>query len=90
MRSGWSSSGSIHWARRPRSTRGRTLADLGALWPVGVLWVGLLVVIATPIIRVAAAAVSFARGGEWRMVLIALAILVVIATGVLTALASEV
>lgn len=60
------------------------------LGPAGILWLGLIVVILTPIVRVAAAAFSFARGREWRMVLIAIAILIVIGTGVVTALITEV
>ena len=61
-----------------------------ALEPVGLLWLGLIVVIATPIVRVIAAAVAYARGGERRMLGISIAILAVIAIGIVTALASEV
>ena len=61
-----------------------------SLSPEGILWVGLALVIATPIVRVILAAIAFARGAEWRMVAISIAILVVIATGIVTALATEV
>jgi uncharacterized membrane protein len=61
-----------------------------ALDAAGLLWLGLVVVIATPIVRVVAAAIAYARGGERRMVGISIAILAIIAVGVATALASEV
>ncbi len=60
------------------------------LQPEGIIWVGLAVVIATPILRVILAAIAYARGAEWRMVAISVAILIVIAIGVATALATEV
>jgi uncharacterized membrane protein len=60
------------------------------LQPQGIIWIGLAVVIATPILRVILAAIAFARGAEWRMVAISVAILIVIAIGVATALATEV
>lgn len=64
-------------------------ADLAAGIPVGFLWLGLIVVIATPIVRVAVAAVGFAGEGQWRLVGVGVGILVVIAVGILTSLASE-
>jgi uncharacterized membrane protein len=57
-------------------------AGLWALQPVAFLWLGLIIVIATPVVRVAAALVAFARTGHPRMVLISAGILVVIAAGV--------
>ena len=51
------------------------------------LWLGLLAVIATPLSRVVAAAVAFARAGDGRMVGVAVAILAVIAVSIVTALA---
>jgi uncharacterized membrane protein len=60
-------------------------SDLASLQPAGFLWLGLLAVIATPITRVVAAAVAFARAGEPRMVLVAVAILAVIAISITTA-----
>ena len=65
------------------------IAVIGGLRPEGVLWLGLMAVIATPIIRVLAAAFAYARGAEWRMVAISIAILAVIATGVVTTLITE-
>ena len=62
--------------------------DLVSLQPAGFLWLGLIVVIATPISRVAAAAVSFAIADDWRMVGVAMAILLVIALSIATALAT--
>jgi uncharacterized membrane protein len=60
-------------------------SDLAALDPAGFLWLGLLAVIAAPISRVALAAFAYARAGDWQMVGIAMAILVVVAIGVATA-----
>lgn len=64
--------------------------DILAFAPEGFLWLGLLVVIATPILRVIAAGLVYARGREWRMLAISIAILIVIATAIVTALATEV
>jgi uncharacterized membrane protein len=58
------------------------LAQIRAADPVGFLWLGLIVVIATPIARVTASLVGYARDGERAMVLVSIAILVVIATSV--------
>lgn len=55
------------------------------LEPVGFLWAGLLTVMATPIVRVALAAVAFAWAGDRQMVLVALGILVVVLAGVMVA-----
>lgn len=61
--------------------------DLLALRPEGFLWAGLLVVIATPIVRVVGELVGFAWLGDRPMVLVAGAILVVVAASVVLALA---
>jgi uncharacterized membrane protein len=58
------------------------LAELTSISPVGFLWLGLVIVIATPIVRVIGAAISFGLAGQWTMVAIAVAILVVIVAGV--------
>lgn len=67
------------------------LATLGvqllALDPAGFLWLGLLAVIAAPIGRVIVASIAYARGADWLMVGISVAILAVIAIGVGSALA---
>lgn len=57
--------------------------------PVGFLWLGLIVVISTPIARVAASLIGFVRDGERAMVFVSIAILVVIATSVVLALGLE-
>jgi uncharacterized membrane protein len=56
--------------------------DLVALRPAGFLWLGLLVIIATPLVRVTAALAAFLRAGDRRMALISAGILAVIALGV--------
>ena len=70
--------------------------DLSAIWtdllagiPVGFLWLGLIVVIATPIVRVAVSSVGFAREGQWRMVGVGVGILLVIAVGIVSSIALE-
>lgn len=65
------------------------IAAFGGLRPEGVLWLGLMAVIATPIIRVLAAVLAYARISEWRMVAISIAILAVIAAGVVIAVLTE-
>jgi uncharacterized membrane protein len=72
----------------PRLDPAALVTDLVTLTPAGFLWLGLLAVIATPISRVIAAAVGFARTGDRGMVGVAVAILVVIAVGIATALAA--
>jgi len=56
--------------------------ELLALRPIGFLWAGLLVVIATPPARVAAALFGYARSGQHTMAAISAAILVVIGAAV--------
>ena len=60
-------------------------SDILALRPTGFLWLGLIVVVATPSARVLAALVGYARNGERRMVIVATAILIVIAVSVVLA-----
>ena len=73
----------------PRMDLAGLLEALRSWRPEGLIWLGILAVMATPILRVIAAALTFARGGEWRMVGIAVAVLVVIAVGVVTALVTS-
>jgi len=73
----------------PTSDPGAIVAAVVALRPEGILWLGLTVVIATPILRVFAAALAYTRLAEWRMLAISIAILVVIAVGVATSLLTE-
>ena len=56
-----------------------------SLEPAAVLLVGIGLVIATPIVRVIAAAVTYARSGEVRMLGVSLGILLVILIGVVSA-----
>jgi uncharacterized membrane protein len=72
----------------PRFDLGTVGADLGALRPAGLLWLGILGLIATPAARVAAALVGYARNGERAMVVVAALILVVIAIGVAAGVAA--
>lgn len=58
------------------------VADLIALRPEGFLWAGIVVVLATPILRVVGEALGFARGGERWLAAVATAILLVIAASV--------
>jgi uncharacterized membrane protein len=60
-------------------------ADILALQPTGFLWLGLIVVIATPSARVAASLVGYLRAGETRMAIVSVAILVVIALSIVLA-----
>lgn len=71
----------------PRLDLGRLGKQLISLDPAGYLWLGLLAVIAAPIGRVIVAGVAYARQADWLMVGISLAILLVIAIGVGSALA---
>lgn len=64
---------------------GRLVADLAALRPEGFLWLGLVAVIATPSIRVAAALIGYATAGERRMAGVAVGILAVIGASVILA-----
>jgi uncharacterized membrane protein len=66
---------------------GTLAGDLAAVRPEGALWLGLLVLIATPSARVAASLVGYRRAGEQGMVAVSAAILVVVAVGVLIGLA---
>lgn len=54
-----------------------------SLDPLAFLWTGLIVAIATPVLRVVASLIGFERTGQRRMVLISIAILVVLAVSVL-------
>ena len=63
--------------------------QISALNPLGFLWLGLIVTIATPLARVVASLVGYLAGGERRMALISVAILVVIAVGVAVGVAAE-
>ncbi len=53
-------------------------AGLSTFEPASFLWIGLVAVIVTPVTRVVAAAIGFARTGEWFLVAAALGILATI------------
>ena len=63
-------------------------ADLLALRPASFLWLGLLVTISTPWLRVLTATIGFARAGERRMVLLGIAVLVVLVLAVVAGVAA--
>jgi uncharacterized membrane protein len=65
-------------------------ADIAALQPAGFLWLGLLAVLVAPIARVVVAGIGYGLDREWVMVLVAIAILAVIAVGVVSATLTEV
>ena len=58
--------------------------DILAARPSGFLWLGILGICATPALRVVGAMVGFWRRGERNMVVVAIAILAVVAAGVVT------
>ena len=62
------------------------IVDLFALKPEAVLWLGVLVLLATPSLRVVGALIGFWRNGERRMVIVAVLILVVVGIGVVAGL----
>lgn len=66
----------------PRLDPGALVADLAGMVPAAFLWLGLLAVIATPVSRVAAAAVASARTGDRALLLVSLGILAVLAVAV--------
>jgi uncharacterized membrane protein len=68
----------------PPLSVGTLVADIAAGRPEGFLWLGILGICATPLLRVAAALVGFSRRGERNMVVVAVLILVVVAAGVVT------
>jgi uncharacterized membrane protein len=73
----------------PQRDVGRLLGDVARFEPAGFLWLGLLAVIATPISRVIAAGIGFARTGDRVLVAVAIAILIVIALSIASALALD-
>ena len=74
----------------PNLDLGRLLDDLLGLDPAGFLWLGLLTILAAPVSRVAVALVAYLRDGDWLMVAVSAAILLVIAIAVGSAVVSTV
>jgi uncharacterized membrane protein len=66
-------------------TLGQVWTGLLALQPQAVIAAGLLLLIATPVMTVAAAAVTFALERDWRYVVIALVVLAILITSFLIA-----
>jgi uncharacterized membrane protein len=64
-------------------------SSLAALEPSGFLWLGVVVALATPLGRVAASLFGYVAGGERRMAVIAVAILVVVFVGVILGVAAQ-
>jgi uncharacterized membrane protein len=71
----------------PALDAGRLVTDITTLQPAGLLWLGLIVVVATPVSRVAAALGGYAGRGERAMAAISVGILAVIAAGVIAGIA---
>ncbi len=69
-------------AQTPALDLGRIAHDLQTLEPDAFVWLGLVVLIATPAARVAASLIGFAASRDRAMVVVAAAILAVIAAGV--------
>jgi uncharacterized membrane protein len=61
------------------------VGDIAALRPAAFVWLGLIVVIATPSARVAVSGLGYARRGERAMTIVAVLILFVIALSVAVA-----
>lgn len=70
----------------PAFDPGTLVADLAAFRPEGFLWVGIAILIATPIARVIGEFTTFAVRGDRTLALVALGILGVIALSVIAAL----
>jgi uncharacterized membrane protein len=69
----------------PSFDAGRLLGDLAGLKPAAFVWLGLIVVIATPSARVAVSGIGYIRRGERGMAVVACLILLVIAASVAVA-----
>jgi uncharacterized membrane protein len=61
---------------------GALIGDVLAGRPDGLLWLGLVILLATPSARVAASIAGYLRSGERAMAVVGLAILTVVASGV--------
>ncbi len=66
----------------PAFDPGSLVGSLLGLDPAGFLWLGVVVVLATPLARVVLALAGFLRAGEHEMALVAALIVAVIAVGV--------
>jgi uncharacterized membrane protein len=59
------------------------VAGVAALQPAAFIWLGVLLVLATPVARVLTAGIGYLRNGEREMVVVAVLILAVVALGVI-------
>ena len=73
----------------PTLDPGTLVGDVLALRPSGLLWLGVILVLATPPLRVATALVGYLRAGEREMAIVAVLILAVIALGVIAGIAGS-
>jgi uncharacterized membrane protein len=69
----------------PRFDPTRILGDLAALRPEGFLWLGIVLVVATPSARVATSLVGYLRRGDRAMAIVSVLILAVIGLSVVAA-----
>jgi uncharacterized membrane protein len=69
----------------PAFDPGTIVADLAAFRPEGYLWAGIVILIATPIVRVGGELVTFAVRGDRAMAMVAVATLGVVALSVVAA-----
>jgi uncharacterized membrane protein len=67
----------------PALDLGRMAADIVSLQPAGFVWLGVLLIVATPCVRVLTALIGYLRNGEREMAVVAVLILAVITLGVL-------
>jgi uncharacterized membrane protein len=80
---------SVESATYPHFDPGRIVEDILALRPEGFLWAGIVVVVASPIVRVSAELIGFSGLRDRTMTLVAAGILLVVASSVVIALAVE-
>lgn len=66
----------------PNTDFGQLTSGLAALRPVAITQLGLVVLLATPVMRVAASVVGFALEEDWLYTLITLAVLAILLTSI--------
>jgi len=86
---GMLAAGQSPFAGGPSFAPGRLIPDLVALRPEGFLWLGLIAVISTPSLRVAASLIGYLRSGERAMAVISALILGIIFLSVALAIGTE-
>ena len=73
----------------PRFDPGEVAADMATLRPEGFLWLGVVLVLATPAARVATSLVGYLRQGDRSMAVVSVLILAVIALSVAVGIGSS-